>query len=86
MAKETITERDILVREVTHVQASWTERGPDQSGIFTLQLILDNGAQEYILRPDSDDVDLMLKLFQRSSQAMFDMERKVLMFGNLKVR
>jgi len=86
MAKETITERDILVREVTHVQASWTEQGPDQSGIFTLQLILDNGAEEYILRPDSDDVDLMLKLFQRSSQAMFDMERKVLMFGNLKVR
>ena len=86
MAEETITERDILVREVTNVQASWTERGPDQSGIFTLQLILDNGAEEYILRPDSDDVDLMLKLFQRSSHAMFDMERKVLMFGNLKVR
>ncbi len=86
MPQQTLTERDIKVREVTNVQASWTEKGPDQPGVFTLQLILDNGAEEYILRPDSDDVDLMLKLFGRSSHAMFDMERKVLMFGNLTVK
>ncbi len=79
-------ERQIKVREVTNVQASWTEQEAGQPGLFTLQLILDNGAEEYILTPDEDDLDLMLKLFARSSHAMFDLERKVLMFGNLTVK
>ena len=79
-------ERQIKVREVTNVQASWTEQEPGQPGLLTLQLILDNGAEECILTPDEDDLDIMLKLFARSSQAMFDLERKVLMFGNLTIK
>jgi len=80
------TERQIVVRQVTHVQASWTERERGEEGAFTLQLILDQGAEEYVLRPDADDLDLMLRLFQLSDGAAFDLERKVLMFNNLALK
>ena len=80
------TERQIQVRQVTHVQASWTEEERGAPGAFTLQLILDNGAAEYVLRPTAEDADLLVKLFARSSSAMFDAERKVVMFGNLAVK
>ena len=81
----TPAERQIQVRQVTHVQASWTEQERGDSGAFTLQLILDHGADEYVLRPTAEDTDVLVKLLVRSSNATFDMERKVLMFGNLAI-
>ncbi len=83
---EPSTEQQILVRQVTHVQASWTERERGEEGDFTLQLILDQGAEEYVLRPDADDLDIILRLLQISDGASFDTERKVLMFRNLAVK
>ncbi len=80
------SDRQIKVRQVTHVQASWTEQERGGAGAFTFQLILDNGAEEYVLRPSADDADVLLKLFARSNQATFDLERRVLMFGNLTVK
>ncbi|MGH3117216.1 MAG: hypothetical protein ACRDQ2_08895 [Gaiellales bacterium] len=79
------TEEKIQVRQVTHVQASWTEQDRGGDGAFTFQLILDNGADEYVLRPTAEDADVLLKLFKRSDTAMFDLERKVLMFNNLTI-
>ena len=79
------TEQQILVRQVTHVQASWTERERGEEGDFTLQLILDQGADEYVLRPDADDLEIILRLFQMSGSVSFDLNRKVLMFSNLAV-
>lgn len=80
---EQTTERTILIREVTQVQASWTEAERGAPGAFTLQLILDNGADEYVLRPTADDADVLLQLIQRSDKAVFDLERKVLIFGSI---
>jgi hypothetical protein len=74
------------VREVTNIQASWVERTRGQPGVFTVQLILDNGVEEYILEVDADDLEPMLKLFGKSSHTTFDLERKVLMFSNLAIR
>lgn len=84
--EERRTEAQILVRQVTHVQASWTEQARGAAGAFTLQLILDQGADEYILRPDAADLDLLLRLFQMSDRVAFDLSRKVLMFGTLAVQ
>ncbi len=70
----------------TDIQASWTEQERGEEGKFTIQLILDNGAEEYILQPDADDVEPMLRLFALSDHATFDLERKVLMFSNLKTK
>jgi hypothetical protein len=81
----TPAERQIQVRQVTHVQASWTEEDRGAPGAFTLQLILDHGADEYVLRPTAGDTDVLVKLLARSSNATFDVDRKVLMFGNLTI-
>jgi hypothetical protein len=79
-------EHQYKVRQVTNIQASWTEQQRGEEGKFTIQLILDNGVEEYILQPDADDVEPMLKLFAMSDHANFDLERKVLMFSNLKIK
>ena len=84
--EERRTERRIVVRQVTHVQASWTEAERGQRGTFTVQLILDQGADEYVLRPDPDDLDVLLRLLAMSDAAVFDLNRKVLMFSNLAVK
>jgi hypothetical protein len=73
------------VRQVTHVQASWTEQDRGGPGAFTLQLILDHGADEYVLRPSAEDADVLVKLLARSKSAAFDSERKVLIFANLVI-
>lgn len=79
------TEQLIQVRQVTHVQASWTEEARGAPGAFTFQLILDNGVDEYIIRPTAEDAQVLLQLLKRSDNATFDMARKVLMFGNLSL-
>ncbi len=81
--QEQHTEEQIQVRQVTNLQASWTEEERGAPGAFTFQLILDNGVDEYILRPTADDADLLFRLFERSESAHFDLGRKVLMFNSL---
>ena len=81
----TPAQRQIQVRQVTHVQASWTEEERGGPGAFTLQLILDHGADEYVLRPSGEDADVLVKLLARSKSATFDMERKVLIFASLAI-
>jgi hypothetical protein len=83
--QSTSTERQIQVRQVTHVQASWTEQERGAPGAFTLQLILDHGADEYVLRPTAEDADVLVELLARSKNATFDLERKVLVFANLTI-
>ena len=84
MAEER-TEQQIQVRQVTHVQASWTEQDRGAPGAFTFQLILDQGADEYVIRPTADDADVLIELFERSDSATFDLARKVLIFNNLSI-
>lgn len=78
--------RGYKVRQVTNIQASWTEEERGEEGKFTLQLILDNGVEEYILQPEGEDLDVLLKLFAKSGHTTFDLERKVLMFSNVTVK
>lgn len=76
--QERRTEETIRVRQVTHVQVSWAERERGEPGAFTIQLILDNGADEYVLRPTADDADVIARLLEKSDGAVFDLDRKVL--------
>ena len=69
------------MRRVTDIHAAWTEEERGAAGAFTLQLILDHGADEYILRPTAEDADVLLALWARSESATFDLGRKVLMFS-----
>jgi hypothetical protein len=79
------TEETIVVREVTHLQASWAERERGAPGVFTFQLILDQGADEYVLLPSANDAEVLLRLFKASAGAMFDRGRKVLMFRDISL-
>ena len=84
MAEQNI-EQTIKVRQVTDVQASWTETERGEHGLFTIQLILDDGAEEYVLRPTAEDAKVMLKLFRRSKAVYFDLDRKVLIPGDISL-
>jgi hypothetical protein len=77
------TERSITVRQVTDVHANWSEQERGAAGKFSFQLILDNGAEEYAIRPDAEDADVLVELFKLTDKLYFDLERQVLIFGNV---
>lgn len=77
--REQRTEEQLAVRQVTNVQVSWTEQERGESGAFTIQLILDAGAGEYVLRTTAADAELLTSLLA-THRAVFDMTRKVLVF------
>jgi hypothetical protein len=68
-------ERRVTVREATLVQLSWTEQERGLPGALTLQLILDNGVEEYTLRVAPDVAARLGELFQRSTRASSDLDR-----------
>ncbi len=77
------TEQTIRVRQVTDVQISWTEHGRGGHGSFTVQLILDNGAEEYVLPPTAEDTKVQIELLKRAKVVFFDLDRKVLLTNNI---
>ncbi len=82
MAEEN-TEQTIRVRQVTDVQISWTEHGRGDLGSFTVQLILDNGAEEYDGPPTAEDTKVQIELLKRAKVVFFDLDRKVLLTNNI---
>ena len=80
-----ITEQQIKVRKVTAWQPSWTERDPGDPGVYSFQLILDEGAEEYILRTTAEDADNLFDWLSASNDVYYDLDRKVVMFGTRPV-
>jgi hypothetical protein len=80
------TEQQITVRQVTDYQASWTEEERGKPGSFTFQLILDNGAEEYVIRPTNEDADVLTDLLEQTGTVFFDMDRGVLIFGDISIK
>ena len=76
-------EQTIKVRQVTDVQASWTETERGEHGLFTFQLILDDGAEEYVLQPNVKDMKVIQDLLNNAGSVFFDTERKVLIPNDL---
>ncbi len=79
------TEQSIMVRQVTDLHANWSEQERGGPGKFSYQLILDNGAEEYAIRPEAEDADVLIELFKLTDKIYFDMSRQVLIFGNIPV-
>ena len=46
--------------------------------------ILDDGAEEYVVRPTAADAKVLLKLIDASGSLFFDTERKILTPNSLK--
>ena len=79
------TEQSIMVRQVTDVHANWSEQERGAPGKFSFQLILDNGAEEFAIRPPADDADVLVELFKLTDKIYFDMSRQVLIFGDVPI-
>ena len=81
--QEQRTETAIKVRQVTEVHSNWNEEQRGEEGKFSFPLILDNGAEEYVIRPTNEDADVLVDLFEQTDTVYFDMERRVLIFGDV---
>ena len=84
-AAEHNVEQQIKVRQVTDVHSNWNEEERGAPGKFSFQLILDNGAEEYAVRPRAEDADVLMDLFSMSKTVYFDLERQVLIFGTISL-
>ena len=83
--QEQRTESAIKVRQVTEVHSNWNEEQRGEEGKFSFQLILDNGAEEYVIRPTVNDAKVIRKLLDKSDALVFDLERRVLIARDLPV-
>ncbi len=83
--REERLEQAIQVRQVTQIHANWNEEERGEPGKFSFQLILDNGAEEYVIRPTDEDADVLVDLFEQTGTLYFDIERGVLVFGDVSV-
>jgi hypothetical protein len=83
--RQPLTDDSIKVRQLTHYQFSWMPGEPGQNGIYTLQLVLDQGAWEEVLTLTADDADALQDLLADSATVTYDVGRRVLMFGTTPV-
>ena len=67
------------VGRVTNVHADFDEAEPRQPWAFYFQFILDDGAEEHIMRPNVDDGRLLLNLINTAETLYFDTQRRRLM-------
>ena len=79
------TEEAIKVREVTNVHPNWNEEQRGEPGKFSFDLILDDGAEEYTLRPTAEDSKVINKLLARAESHYFDLGRKVLISRDIRL-
>ena len=77
------TQSMIQVRRVTNVHANWNEEERGEPGKFSFQLVLDDGAEEYAIRPPAEDAEVLMELFTSTDVIYFDTERKVVIFSNV---
>ena len=80
-----VTDDSIRVRHVSHYQFSWVAQEPAQPGVITLQLVLDQGAWEEVLTLQAEDAEVLQNLLRANSDVVYDVGRRVLMFGTAKV-
>jgi hypothetical protein len=80
-----LTDDSIRVRQLSHYQFSWVAQEPGGAGVFTLQLVLDQGAWEEVLTLSADDADALQDLLRDSKNVHYDVGRRVLMFGTTPV-
>jgi propanediol dehydratase small subunit len=80
-----MTDDSIRVRHLSHYQFSWVAQEPGQPGVFTLQLVLDQGAWEEVLTVDAEDAEVLQGLLRKQKDVAYDVGRRVLMFGTTPV-
>lgn len=77
------SEGAIRVRKVTDVHSNWSSQGELESGKFSYQLILDNGAEEALIMPTAEDAKVLRDFFHDADAVYWDTDKEVLIFSNL---
>jgi hypothetical protein len=83
--QQPVTDDSIQVRQLSHYQFTWVAGEPGQTGTWTLQLVLDQGAWEEVLTVDPDDADNLQDMLSTASIVHYDIRRRTLMFGTTPV-
>ncbi len=83
--QQPISDDSIQVRHLSHYQLSWVAQEPGEPGVFTLQLVLDQGAWEEVLTVSAEDAEVLQALLARGSDVVYDVRRRVLAFGTTAV-
>jgi hypothetical protein len=81
---EASADRRIDVRLVTDVHANWSAHGESEPGLFSYQLILDDGAVEHVVLPSPEAADVLNDLFAASGEVVFDENRRNLIFRSVR--
>jgi hypothetical protein len=81
--QEQRTQEAIKVRQVSEVHANFNEQERGEPGKFSLQFVLDNGADEYVLRPTAEDARTLMLMIDEAESMYFDTERRVLILRDL---
>ena len=76
-------ENPLAVRQVTDLHANWSEQGDDEKGKFSFQLILDNGAEEAIIRPSAEGAKVLVTQFLAGNSFFYDTSREVVLLRGL---
>src|SRR5918997_4064999 len=77
------TQEAIHVRQVTEVHGNYNKEGEGEPGKFSLQLILDEGAEEHVLRIPAEDVRTLMLMLDEAESIYFDTERGALILRGL---
>ena len=80
---EQSTREAIKVRQVTDVHGNFSSQGQGEPGKFSLQLVLDDGAEEYVLLLTSEDTRTLMMMIDEAETIYFDTEREVLILREL---
>ena len=74
----------IGVRQVTDLHANWSDQGEGSPGKFSFQLILDDGAEETLIRPSAEAAKVLVAQFLAGESFYWDTEREVLLVRGLR--
>ena len=77
------TEQSIRVRQITDVHANWSHQGELTDGKISYQLILDNGAQEALIMPTTQDAKVLRDLIHDADTLYWDLDKEVIIFGKI---
>ena len=77
------TEQTVMVRQVTDVHSNWSNQGPLETGKFSYQLILDDGAEEVLIMPTAEDGKLLRDLIHDADTLYWDLDNEVIIFGKI---
>ncbi|MET0188933.1 hypothetical protein EV383_0660 [Pseudonocardia sediminis] len=81
----TSTEQSSIgIRQVTDLHANWSEQGDGEPGKFSFQLILDDGAEEALIRPSAEAAKVLIVEFLAGKSFYWDTQREVLLLRGLK--